>query len=122
MSLVLETLIYGISIMSRKTASICLTALVLFCALATRLAVADTQGDAPAVNAGPSMYYALAGSPQFAVISSDGIQFIRHSQEPAACTAALDGKASMTTAAQLCVCDGAHREWKTVGTGTVCVW
>lgn len=60
--------------------------------------------------------------PQYAWMVSDGPQFVRQTHEPRACDHDYDGKITMNSQAQLCICDGQKNQWKIVGTGAACVW
>lgn len=104
--------------MFKKKAIIIAVLLAILCAGALHRAAATTHS----ASEGSGAISHFGETPQFSQISSDGVQFLRHSHEPAACTASLDGKASMTSAAELCLCDGAQRQWKAINTGAPCTW
>lgn len=106
--------------MNKHKAIISTIFLALLCATAFRHASANVTSHS--ASSGSSAIYYISDTPQFSQISSDGVRFLRHSHEPAACAAGLDGKATMTSTAQLCICDAENKQWRNMGTGGACAW
>ena len=60
--------------------------------------------------------------PKFSNLISNTFSLNRQHREPAACITDRDGIITMNAQAQVCICDGKTKQWKTVGTGAACAW
>lgn len=96
--------------MNKKTAIISTISLVFLCAAASHHASADASN------------IHVHQAPQFAVTVSDMMMLVRQQHQPAACRSGLDGELAMTNKAQVCICDAQNKQWRSMGTGSVCAW
>ena len=102
--------------MSKVNARIILTVLFLGLSLSSARAAA-LSGDG-LVQSGPANFVYRLGDMSIAGMD----QLVRQKKQPAACVAKLDGELAMNSKAQVCLCDGEAKLWKTVSNGAACIW